>query len=100
MSDQPYARLADVLVGYSTEVGPGDSVLVQAPAVAQPLALDYDMEKTASGWKVYDVRIGGISLVANYRSEFSNLVRDSGIDGLIGSLQAKNRSLDRSLEKK
>lgn len=58
---------------------------------AQPVALDYGMEKTASGWKVYDVMVGGISLVANYRSEFNNQIRDNGIDGLIANLQTKNR---------
>jgi phospholipid transport system substrate-binding protein len=51
------------------------------------------MEKTASGWKVYDVMVGGVSLVANYRTEFSNVIRESGIDGLIKNLTAKNRSL-------
>jgi phospholipid transport system substrate-binding protein len=60
----------------------------------QPVTLDYDMEKRPTGWKVWDVRVGGISLVANYRTEFDNLVRDSGIDGLIKALQAKNNSLD------
>jgi phospholipid transport system substrate-binding protein len=62
---------------------------------AQPVTLDYSMEKTASGWKVYDVMIGGVSLVANYRTEFSNTVRASGVDGLINSLNAKNRSLEK-----
>ena len=61
---------------------------------AQPVAIDYSMEKTAAGWKVYDVMVGGISLVANYRSEFSAIVRESGIDGLIKNLQAKNRTTD------
>jgi len=60
---------------------------------AQPVPIDYAMEKTSSGWKVYDVMVGGVSLVANYRTEFSNVVRESGIDGLIKSLAAKNRSL-------
>jgi phospholipid transport system substrate-binding protein len=60
---------------------------------AQPVTIDYSMEKTASGWKVYDVMVGGVSLVANYRTEFANTVRASGIDGLIKELQAKNRSL-------
>jgi phospholipid transport system substrate-binding protein len=60
---------------------------------AQPVTIDYSMEKTASGWKVYDVMIGGVSLVANYRTEFANSVRASGIDGLIKELHAKNRSL-------
>jgi phospholipid transport system substrate-binding protein len=58
----------------------------------QPVTIDYSMEKTASGWKVYDVMVGGVSLVANYRTEFANSVRASGIDGLIKELQAKNRS--------
>ncbi len=61
----------------------------------QPVTIDYDMEKRPGGWKVWDVRVGGISLVANYRTEFDNLVRESGVDGLIKALQAKNKSLER-----
>jgi phospholipid transport system substrate-binding protein len=60
----------------------------------QPVTIDYDMEKRPNGWKVWDVRIAGVSLVANYRTEFDNLVRDSGVDGLIKALQTKNSSLD------
>ena len=68
---------------------------------SQPVPIDYSMEKTASGWKVYDVMVGGVSLVANYRTEFNNVVRESGIDGLIKNLNAKNRSLEGArLEKK
>jgi phospholipid transport system substrate-binding protein len=66
----------------------------------QPVPIDYSMEKTASGWKVYDVMVGGVSLVANYRTEFANVVRESGIDGLIKGLQTKNRSLEGTAEKK
>lgn len=61
---------------------------------AQPVPIDYSMEKTAAGWKAYDVMVGGVSLVANYRTEFASIVRQSGIDGLINDLAAKNRSLD------
>jgi phospholipid transport system substrate-binding protein len=60
---------------------------------AQPVPIDYAMEKTANGWKVYDVMVGGVSLVANYRTEFTNAIRESGIEGLIKNLAAKNRSL-------
>lgn len=60
---------------------------------AQPVPIDYAMEKTAAGWKVYDVMVGGVSLVANYRTEFNRTVRESGVDGLIKSLQQKNHSL-------
>lgn len=62
---------------------------------AQPVQLEYDMEKRPNGWKVWDVRVAGISLVANYRTEFDNQVRDGGIDGLIKTLRSKNQSLDR-----
>ena len=58
----------------------------------QPVTIDYDMEKRPTGWKVWDVRVGGISLVANYRTEFDNLIREGGIDGLIKALRAKNSS--------
>ena len=61
---------------------------------AQPVPIDYSMEKTAAGWKVYDVMVGGVSLVANYRTEFNATVRESGIEGLIRNLHAKNRSLE------
>ena len=62
---------------------------------AQPVPIDYSMEKTASGWKVYDVMVGGVSLVANYRTEFNNVVRESGIDGLIKNLASKNRGVQK-----
>ena len=57
---------------------------------SQPVTIDYDMEKRPGGWKVWDVRVGGISLVANYRTEFDNLIRESGVEGLIKALVAKN----------
>ena len=66
---------------------------------AQAVTIDYSMEKTANGWKVYDVMVGGVSLVANYRTEFANTVRNSGIDGLIKDLQTKNRSLEKGAKK-
>ena len=66
----------------------------------QPVTIDYSMEKTGGGWKVYDVMVGGVSLVANYRTEFANTVRNSGIDGLIKDLQTKNRSLEKQGGKK
>ena len=62
---------------------------------AQPLDIEYDMEKTVRGWKCYDVRVAGISLVVNYRTEFANLVRAGGVDGLIKALEAKNKSAER-----
>jgi phospholipid transport system substrate-binding protein len=59
-----------------------------------PVALDYEMERTPAGWKVYDVKVEGVSLVSTYRDDFTSQVRQSGIDGLIKSLAARNRQLE------
>ena len=58
----------------------------------EPISIDYSMEKTPGGWKVYDVVVGGVSLVTNYRETFNAEIRDGGVDGLIKSLANKNRS--------
>ena len=60
----------------------------------EPVSIDYGMEKTPNGWKVYDVVVGGVSLVTNYRDTFNAEIRERGVDGLIKSLAGKNRSLD------
>ena len=59
----------------------------------EPVTIDYSMEKTPNGWKVYDVSIGGVSLVTTYRDTFANEIRTSGVDGLIKALADKNRQL-------
>jgi phospholipid transport system substrate-binding protein len=60
----------------------------------EPVSIDYSMEKTSDGWKVYDVAVGGVSLVTTYRDTFINEVRNSGVDGLIKALADKNRQLE------
>jgi len=57
-----------------------------------PIAVDYNMEKTDSGWKVYNVKIEGISLIENYRNTFNTEVERNGVDGLIKTLAEKNKS--------
>lgn len=63
-------------------------------AGAQPIRIDYVLERTDAGWKVFDVIVAGVSLVTNYRGTFGQEIRAGGIDGLIRSLQAKSRQLD------
>jgi phospholipid transport system substrate-binding protein len=48
---------------------------------------------------VYDVNVAGISLVTNYREQFGHEIRNSGIDGLIKAIAAKNKSLEGNLAK-
>ena len=53
---------------------------------APSIPVNYEMEKTATGWKVFDLSVEGISLVATHRGSFAEKVQQSGIDGLIKSL--------------
>jgi phospholipid transport system substrate-binding protein len=57
-----------------------------------PIALNYYLEQLAAGWQVYDIEVGGISLVLNYRDSFAAEVSHGGMDGLLKSLQNKNRT--------
>ena len=57
-----------------------------------PIPIDYSMEKGDAGWKVYDVVIDGVSLVTTYRSSFNEQIQRGGIDGLIKTLQERNRA--------
>lgn len=74
---------------------PGETEVTVRSVVKQggtaPVAIDYDLEKSDSGWKIFDVRVDGISLAANYRSVFAEEIRNNGIDGLIRLLASKNR---------
>lgn len=55
-----------------------------------PITINYSMYRRDEGWKVYDVVIDGISLVSNYRTDFSAQIRSGGIDGLIARIAERN----------
>lgn len=57
-----------------------------------PIQLDYRLEKTASGWKIYDINVLGVWLVETYRTQFAQEITAKGIDGLIASLVQRNKS--------
>jgi phospholipid transport system substrate-binding protein len=77
---------------------PGDTDVVVRSEVKQsgtePVTIDYSMEHTPNSWKVYDVTVGGVSLVTTYRDTFAAEVRNTGVDGLIKALADKNRQLE------
>ncbi len=56
-----------------------------------PIPIDYAMEKSDAGWKVYDVTIDGVSLVTTYRGTFNDQIQKGGIDGLVKTLVDRNR---------
>lgn len=64
--------------------------LVNQPG-GQPIPIDYSMEKSDKGWRVYDVVVDGVSLVTTYRSSFNDQIQKGGIDGLVKTLTDRNR---------
>jgi phospholipid transport system substrate-binding protein len=57
-----------------------------------PIQLDYRLEKTPSGWKIYDVNVLGVWLVENYRNSFAQEIGANGVDGLIAKLAERNKA--------
>src|SRR5436190_18090476 len=57
-----------------------------------PIQLDYRLEKSGDGWKIYDVNVLGVWLVENYRNSFAQEIGANGIDGLIAKLAERNKS--------
>jgi len=82
----------DVEVKSTRVLTPNTDVTVKTQMIGrpQPVAIDYSLINGAGGWRVYDVTVEGISLVAAYRDEFSGLVSQSGVAGLIDALKTKN----------
>lgn len=58
----------------------------------EPIQMDYRMEKTESGWKIYDLNVLGVWLVDTYRGQFAQEINAKGLDGLIASLVQRNRN--------
>jgi phospholipid transport system substrate-binding protein len=80
-----------------TKIAATDKEATVRSAVIQqggpPIPIDYSMEKTDAGdWKVYDVVIDGASLVTTYRGTFNDQIQKGGVDGLVKTLQERNRS--------
>ena len=85
-------RDMDVVVKGSRSNGSEGDVTVRTQMVGrnQPTSIDYFLSNASGGWKVYDVQVEGVSLVSAYRDEFTSLVSNSGIAGVIDALKKKN----------
>ncbi len=62
---------------------------VMQRANTQPFALDYRLEKTPQGWKIYDINVENVWLIENYRTQFTQQINKNGIDGLIAALNQR-----------
>ena len=91
------SQLRDQTVQYKPlRSSPNDTdVIVRTVVIGKsdPIPLDYRLEKTNEGWRVYDVNIMGAWLIEAYRNQFTNQINQNGIDGLIKFLQERNAML-------
>ncbi len=75
-------------------INPSDTDVVVKTSIQQSngrgIPIDYTVIKSASGWKIYDITVDGVSLVVNYRSSFAQEINQGGIAQLINSLKNKN----------
>jgi len=91
------SQLRDQTVQYKAlRASPSDTdVIVRTVVIGKsdPISLDYRLEKTNDGWKVYDINIMGAWLIEAYRNQFTNQISQNGVDGLIKFLQERNAML-------
>ncbi|MEI6183001.1 MAG: ABC transporter substrate-binding protein [Polynucleobacter sp.] len=91
------SQLRDQTVQFKAlRAAPDDKEVVVKTVVlgrGDPVPLDYRLEKTDKGWKVYDMNIMGVWLIEAYRNQFSNQISQNGIDGLVKFLQDRNKQL-------
>ena len=74
---------------------PGDTeVIVRTEVIGRgdPIQLDYRMEKSEAGWKIYDLNVLGVWMVETYRTQFAQEISARGIDGLIATLAQRNKN--------
>nr|WP_302172616.1 ABC transporter substrate-binding protein [uncultured Hydrogenophaga sp.] len=74
---------------------PADTEVVVRSEVrgkGEPIQLDYRLEKSPGGWKIYDINVLGVWLVETYRTQFAQEISAKGIDGLITSLAQRNKA--------
>lgn len=80
------------------KMNPDDQTVVVKTLIikpgAKPLDVNFSVEKTNDGWKVFDVTLAGVSMITNYRDAFTQEIHTHGIDGLIKMLSDKNKQLD------
>ena len=76
-------------MSYTDEIFIVKSEIIQAGA--QPIRVNYALSKRAGKWLVFDIVIEGVSLVTNYRSQFSSEIKKNGMDTLILKLAKKNK---------
>jgi phospholipid transport system substrate-binding protein len=73
-----------------------DTTIVQ-PQGQNPIPVNYLLEQRDGAWKIYDVTVDGISIIANYRNQFNRVINEQGFPKLMTELRAKQQQLGAEL---
>jgi phospholipid transport system substrate-binding protein len=89
-------RYSGERIVYAGDTIEGDQATVRTKLVTKSnteIPIDYRMQKEGDRWRAYDVVIEGVSLVANYRTQFNRIIQQSGYGELVGKLKAKQEEI-------
>ena len=92
---------SDETINFTDEVIKGKYALVKTEVVrkASTITVDYKLINGAGVWKIYDFVIEGVSMVRNYRSQFSKIIRKDSYEGLVRKLTDKVNDLENDTQK-
>jgi len=91
----------DVKVDFVREIFDGDSysqvnTYVTLQGQDEPIGVNYRLKRDGDVWKAYDVLVDGISIVSNYRNQFSRVINNKGYPELVRELQEKVQQINSS----
>ena len=80
--------------------GPDEAVVFSQVTLqnrANPIDVNYLMKRAGGEWKIYDITLDNISVIANYRNQFNRVLNDGGYDKLVGIMRQKQQALGASM---
>ncbi len=96
-------QIQSSVIQYKKETTDGDYSQVYSTVVLKdrndPIQVNYQMRRDGSEWKIYDISIDAISVIANYRNQFNRVLNSDGYDKLVTIMREKMRGLSATLAK-
>jgi phospholipid transport system substrate-binding protein len=92
---------SDEVINYKNEIVKGQYALVKTEIVRKDstIEVDYKLIRDNGEWRVYDFVIEGVSMIHNYHSQFTKIIRKESFDALVQRLSAKVEEIESSENK-
>jgi len=96
-------QIQSSVIQFNKETTDGDYSQVYSTVVlkdrSDPIQVNYQMRRDGNEWKIYDISIDAISVIANYRNQFNRVLNSDGYDKLVSIMREKMRGLSATLAK-